>query len=95
MCESEAKMAKAAYGECAPEVPRESVEMKLNCIGDRVTTATMLIKDSLEILFGVNPNEEKTLPTGSSGLYGLIGAVDYDSLRLLHVAEELRKRCGG
>lgn len=95
MYDNEAKMAKANFGECSPEIPRESVEMKLNCVGERVCAATALVKESMCTLFGVNPKEEKTMPTGASGLYGLVGALEHDSLMLVVAAEELRKRCGG
>ena len=95
MYESEAKMAKAMHAcECAPNSPRESVEMKLSVVGDRICTATALIRDSMNMVFGVNPNEER-VPTDTHGLYGLADALDRDSRALLAAAEELRKRCGG
>lgn len=95
MYDNEAKMAKATFGECSPEIPRESVELKLNCVGERICTATALVKECMTTLFGVNPKEEKTMPTGTSGLCGLVGALEHDALMLLAAAEELRKRCGG
>ena len=94
MYDTEAKMAKAAFGECSPEIPRESVETKLNCVGARICTATALVKDCMTKLFGVNPREEKTMPAGTCGLCGLVGALEHDSMQLLTAAEELRKRCG-
>ena len=80
--------------ECAPANPRESVETKLSCVGDKICTATMLIKECMTMIFGVNPNEER-VPADTHGLYGLVDALERDSIRLLAAAEELRKRCGG
>lgn len=95
MYDSEAKMAKAMHAcEGAHNPPCESVEMKLSIVGDRICTATSLIRDSMSMVFGVNPNEER-VPTDSHGLYGLADALDRDSRVLLAAAEEMRKRCGG
>ena len=95
MYESEAKMAMSHDCKCTPAVPRESVEMKLNCIGERVCTAIISVKVCMTTLFGVNPNEENLHSNDTYGLYGLVDALDRDSKMLLAAAEELRKRCGG
>lgn len=95
MYESEAKMVESHNCKCTSAPPRESVEMKLNCIGERVCTAIFAVKGCMTTLFGVNPNEENLPPNDTHGLYGLVDALERDSLRLLAAAEELRKRCGG